>query len=121
MKKGGLDRGMDSLMNDNSIDANGSVTVNLNEIEPNRNQPRKDFDEAALSDLAESIAQHGLIQPIVVKPTLDGRYMIIAGERRFRASRLAGKDKIPAIVREYDERQIKEIALIGESDFFSGI
>ena len=112
MKKGGLGRGMDSLMNDNSIDANGSVTVNLNEIEPNRNQPRKDFDEGALSDLAESIAQHGLIQPIVVRPTVDGRYMIIAGERRWRACRIAGLTEVPVIIKATDDKTLMELALI---------
>jgi len=112
VKKGGLGRGMNSLMNDNSIDANGSVTVNINEIEPNRNQPRKDFDEGALSDLAESIAQHGLIQPIVVRPTVDGRYMIIAGERRWRACRIAGLNDVPVIIKATDDQTLMELALI---------
>lgn len=112
VKKGGLGRGMDSLMNDNSIDAKGSVTVNINEIEPNRNQPRKDFDEAALNDLADSIAQHGLIQPIVVRPTVDGRYMIIAGERRWRACRIAGLNEVPVIIKATDDRTLMELALI---------
>lgn len=112
VKKGGLGRGMADLMNDNSIDANGAVTVNINEIEPNRNQPRKDFDEAALSDLAESIAQHGLIQPIVVRPTVDGRYMIIAGERRWRACRMAELNDVPVIIKATDDRTLMEIALI---------
>lgn len=112
VKKGGLGRGMADLMNDNSIDANGAVMVNINEIEPNRNQPRKDFDEAALSDLAESIAQHGLIQPIVVRPTVDGRYMIIAGERRWRACRMAELNNVPVIIKATDDRTLMEIALI---------
>ena len=112
VKKGGLGRGMSSLMNDNSIDTNGSVTVNINEIEPNRNQPRKDFDEGALSDLAESIAEHGLIQPIVVRPTVDGRYMIIAGERRWRACRIAGLNDVPVIIKATDDQTLMEIALI---------
>lgn len=112
VKKGGLGRGMNSLMNDNSIDANGSVTVNINEIEPNRNQPRKDFDETALADLAESIAQHGLIQPIVVRPTVDGRYMIIAGERRWRACRMAGLNDVPVIIKATDDQTLMELALI---------
>ena len=112
VKKGGLGRGMDSLMNDNSIDAKGSVTVNINEIEPNRNQPRKDFDEAALNDLADSIAQHGLIQPIVVRPTVDGRNMIIAGERRWRACRIAGLNEAPVIIKATDDRTLMELALI---------
>ena len=112
MKKGGLGRGMSSLMNDNSIDTNGSVTVNINEIEPNRNQPRKDFDEDALSDLAASIEQHGLIQPIVVRPTVDGRYMIIAGERRWRACRIAGLKNVPVIIKATDDQTLMELALI---------
>ena len=112
VKKGGHGRGMDSLKNDNSIDAKGSVTVNINEIEPNRNQPRKDFDEAALNDLADSIAQHGLIQPIVVRPTVDGRYMIIAGERRWRACRIAGLNEVPVIIKATDDRTLMELALI---------
>lgn len=112
VKKGGLGRGMNSLLNDNSIDAGGAVTVNINEIEPNRNQPRKDFDEAALNDLAESIAQHGLIQPIVVRPTIDGRYTIIAGERRWRASRIAGLSDVPVIIKATDDQTLMELALI---------
>ena len=112
VKKGGLGRGMADLMNDNSIDANGAVMVNINEIEPNRNQPRKDFDEAALSDLAESITQHGLIQPIVVRPTVDGRYMIVAGERRWRACRMAELNNVPVIIKATDDRTLMEIALI---------
>ena len=111
-KRSGLGRGMDSLLNDNSIDAGGAVTVNINEIEPNRNQPRKDFDEAALSDLAESIAQHGLIQPIVVRPTIDGRYTIIAGERRWRACRIAGLDDVPVMIKATDDQTLMELALI---------
>ena len=73
VKKSGLGRGLTSLFDENSSDNEGAVTLNLNDIEPNRDQPRKDFDETALSELADSIAQHGLIQPIVVKPNLDGR------------------------------------------------
>lgn len=110
--KRGLGRGMDSLMNDNSIDEGGSVTVNINEIEPNRNQPRKDFDEGALNDLANSIAEHGLIQPIVVRPTIDGRYMIIAGERRWRACRIAGLNNVPVIIKATDDKTLMELALI---------
>lgn len=112
VKKGGLGRGLDSLFNENSTDSNSAVTVNINDIEPNRNQPRKDFDEQALSELADSIARHGLIQPIVVKPTLDGRYMIIAGERRWRACRMAELDRVPVIIKETDDRTLMELALI---------
>ena len=90
VKKGGLGRGLDSLFNENATDSDGAVKLNINEIEPNRDQPRKDFDEQSISELADSIARHGLIQPIVVKPNANGRYSIIAGERRWRASRIAG-------------------------------
>ena len=86
--------------------------VDIDLVRPNPNQPRKHFDEAALNELADSIKKHGLIMPIVVNRMEDGKYMIIAGERRYRASRIAGKTKIPVVVREYDDRQIKEISLI---------
>ena len=86
--------------------------VDIDLVRPNPNQPRKHFDEAALNELADSIKKHGLIMPIVVNRMQDGKYMIIAGERRYRASRIAGKTKIPVVVREYDDRQIKEISLI---------
>ena len=112
VKKGGLGRGLDALFNDNSTEENGAVTVSINDIEPNRNQPRKDFDEAALSELADSIAKHGLIQPIVVKPTTNGRYMIIAGERRWRACRIAGLYEVPVMVKDTDDKTLMEIALI---------
>ena len=86
--------------------------VDIDLIRPNPNQPRKHFDEDALNELADSIKKHGLIMPIVVNEMQDGKYMIIAGERRYRASRIAGKTKIPVVVRAYDDRQIKEISLI---------
>lgn len=112
VKKGGLGRGLDSLFNENATDSDSAVKVNINDIEPNRDQPRKDFDETAISELADSIAQHGLIQPIVVRPTTDGRYSIIAGERRWRACRLAGLQQVPVIVKDADGRTLMEIALI---------
>ena len=112
VKKSGLGRGLTSLFDENSSDNEGAVTLNLNDIEPNCDQPRKDFDETALSELADSIAQHGLIQPIVVKPNLDGRYSIIAGERRWRASRMAGLTEVPVVIKEADEQTLMEIALI---------
>lgn len=111
-KKGGLGRGLDSLMDENAADAGGAVIININDIEPNRDQPRKDFDETALAELADSIAQHGLIQPIVVKPTMDGTYSIIAGERRWRACRMAGITEVPVIIKVADEQSLMEIALI---------
>ena len=111
-KKGGLGRGLESLFNENATDSDGAVKLNINDIEPNREQPRKDFDETALSELAESISQHGLIQPIVVKPTAQGRYSIIAGERRWRACRMAGLNEVPVIIKDADEQTLMEIALI---------
>ena len=106
VKKGGLGRGLDSLFKENSTDNNGAVTVKLNDIEPNREQPRKDFDEAALSELADSIAKHGLLQPIIVRPLSNGRYQIIAGERRWRACRIAELDEVPVIIKETDDRTV---------------
>lgn len=84
----------------------------LDKIYPNPNQPRKNFDEQALRELADSIKKHGVIMPIVVNDSKDGRYMIIAGERRYRAAKLAGIDAIPVVVRKYNALQIKEISLI---------
>lgn len=111
-KKSSLGRGLTSLFDENASDNEGAVKVNINDIEPNRDQPRKDFDETALSELAESIAQHGLIQPIVVRPDFNGRYSIIAGERRWRACRMAGLDEVPVVIKEADEQTLMEIALI---------
>lgn len=85
--------------------------LKISDVYPNPNQPRKKFDGSALNDLAESIKKHGVIQPIVVSQT-DTGYMIIAGERRYRASKLAGLETVPTIIRNYGDRQIKEIALI---------
>lgn len=112
VKKGGLGRGLDALFNDNSAKNEGAVSVRINDIEPNRDQPRRDFDEQSLSELADSIALHGLLQPIAVRPNSDGNYTIIAGERRWRASRMAGLDKVPVIIKEVDEKELKELALI---------
>ncbi len=90
-----------------------SVTeLDITSVHPNPNQPRKNFDQIALRELADSIAKHGVIQPIIVNKDENGGYMIIAGERRYRASKMANLDKIPAIVKRYSERQIKEISLI---------
>jgi ParB family chromosome partitioning protein len=88
-----------------------NFTVNINEIEPNRNQPRKHFDEQALKELADSIKQYGIIQPLVVQKK-EEYYEIIAGERRWRAAKLAGIKEIPVIVKNYSENEILEIALI---------
>ena len=112
VKKGGLGRGLDSLFNENATEGNGVLTININDIEPNRNQPRKDFDDDSVSELAESIAQHGLIQPIVVTPLSNGRYSIVAGERRWRACRIAGLYDVPVIVKDASKQELMEIALI---------
>lgn len=107
----GLGRGLDSLFDINTEES--VVTeVMLSEIEPNRDQPRKDFDEEALNELAESIKKHGLIQPIVVRSKMGGGYEIIAGERRWRACRIANLRTVPVVVREMDEREVMEVALI---------
>lgn len=86
--------------------------MSLDKISANPNQPRKNFDEQALKELSESIKKHGVIMPIVVNDNGDGTYMIIAGERRFRACKLAGRNTIPVVIRKYSEREIKEISLI---------
>lgn len=112
VKKGGLGRGLDSLFNENATDEGGVINVNLNDIEPNKGQPRKDFDEESLSELAESISAHGLIQPIVVKPNANGRYSIIAGERRWRACRIAGLYEVPVIIKDAEPQELMELALI---------
>ena len=111
VKSRGLGRGLDSLMDENSADS--AVTeVMLSQIEPNRDQPRKDFDEEALRELADSIKKHGLLQPILVRTKRDGGYEIIAGERRWRACRMAELRTVPVVIREMDEREVMEVALI---------
>lgn len=112
VKKGGLGRGLESLFNENATDAKDAVSIRLSDIEPNREQPRKNFDEEALSELAESISKHGLIQPIVVRPQANGSYRIIAGERRWRACRMAGLSEVPVVIKEIDDRELMELALI---------
>ena len=112
-KLGGLGKGLNAIFieNDNE-DKSGGVTLNISEIEPNRSQPRKEFDEKALSELAESISEHGLLQPLLVRPLPLGGYEIVAGERRYRACRMAGVTEVPVIIRELDEAQTMELALI---------
>jgi len=86
--------------------------INIEDIYPNPDQPRKNFDEAAMAELADSIREHGVITPIVLTKRDDGKFMIIAGERRYRAAKRAGLYTIPAVVRDYSDREIKEISLI---------
>lgn len=111
-KKAGLGKGLDALFIDNSTEENGDKLVNINDIEPNREQPRKFFDEEALKELADSIAMHGVIQPLLVRPLSDGGYQLIAGERRWRASRLAGLSQVPVVVKEMTDEEAMELALI---------
>ena len=113
-KKGGLGRGMDALFLDNSAEDNGNAgtVLNINEIEPNRNQPRKNFSENGLEELAKSIEQNGIIQPILVRPMSDGSYQLIAGERRWRAARMAGLHEVPVTIREMSDEEASVFALI---------
>ena len=116
VKKSGLGRGIDAIFTDNSVEelsaTSGAVKVKLIDIEPNRDQPRKQFDEDALNDLASSIAQHGVLQPLLVRPMSDGTYQLVAGERRWRASRLAGLTEVPVIIRDLTDAQVAELALV---------
>lgn len=112
-KKRGLGRGLDAIFAENSsLEGEGVVTVRVDEIEPNRDQPRKEFDSGALSELAESIAQHGVLQPLLLRPMVSGGYRIVAGERRWRASRMAGLQEVPAVVREMTDGEEMLFALI---------
>ncbi len=111
-KKGGLGRGMDSLFTENTVETKQAVELRLSQIVPNRDQPRKVFDDAALRELSDSIKMHGLIQPLLVRPMNDGSYQIVAGERRWRASRLAGLEKVPVVIKEMADSEVMELALI---------
>ncbi len=114
-KREALGHGLDALFMSNSIEessASGAVKLSINEIEPNKSQPRKSFDEKALSELADSIAEHGIIQPLLVRPMAEGGYQIVAGERRWRASRLAGLTEVPVVIKDLTDRETMEIALI---------
>lgn len=111
-KKKALGQGLEALFGDNvSEDTSGTQTLRMSEIEPNRSQPRRNFDEAAINELADSIQQHGLIQPIIVRPIETG-YQIVAGERRWRACRQLGMNEVPAIIREFTDSETAQIALI---------
>ena len=112
-KIGGLGKGLSAIFSENDTEDNSEiVTIKISQIEPNRNQPRRSFDEEALQELAESIKAHGVLQPILVRPQIYGGYQIVAGERRYRASRIAGLTEIPAIVRELSDSETMQIALI---------
>ena len=112
-KIGGLGKGLGAIFIENDTeDRNATVTLKISEIEPNRSQPRKEFDEKALTELAESIKEHGLIQPILVRPLIGGGYQIVAGERRYRACRMAGLTQVPVTIRELTDEETMELALI---------
>ena len=116
--KKGLGRGLGALLDANSVIETTTETekdvkkIKITQIEPNKTQPRRDFDEEKIEELAESIKEYGLLQPIVVKLNKNGFYTIIAGERRWRASRLAGLKEIPAVIKDVSEQTEKEITLI---------
>lgn len=112
IKKGGLGRGIDSLFEENAVDARQTSELRPSQIVPNRDQPRKDFDAEALKELSDSIKEHGLIQPLLVRPLDDGSYQIVAGERRWRASRMAGLEKIPVVIKELSDDETMQLALI---------
>jgi len=117
IRKSGLGKGLGALLGDveeESVISNAEATneIPLAEIDPNADQPRKAFSDEALKALTESIKQHGVITPLIVTPKPDGRYMIIAGERRYRAATAAGLFSVPVVVREYTPVQIDELSLI---------
>lgn len=112
-KKSGLGKGLDKLFLENSVDEMVATNVlPLSEIVPNKEQPRKTFDEGALQELADSITQHGVLQPLLVRPLPGGGYQLVAGERRWRASRLAGLKEVPVVVKDLSDVETMEIAII---------
>ena len=112
-KLGGLGKGLDAIFIENDTnDSNNNVFLKISDIEPNRDQPRKDFNEEALRELADSIATHGVLQPLLVRPLAGGGYQLVAGERRWRASRMAGLSEVPVVIREMTDSEMTQIALI---------
>ena len=115
-KQTGLGRGLGALLGDTSLDlgqpGEAITTLPLQRVEPNPMQPRKEFDPEALQTLADSLAEHGMIQPLTVRETESGYYQIIAGERRWRAARLAGLEEVPVRILQADDRQVMELALV---------
>ncbi|SEH51324.1 chromosome partitioning protein, ParB family [Ruminococcus flavefaciens] len=112
MAKGGLGAGLDTLFSDNTNDIQVKKTLRTSEIEPNRDQPRKEFSDEAITALADSIREHGMLQPILVRPIGTGGYQIVAGERRWRAARMAGLDEVPVNIRELSDLETMQIAII---------
>ena len=112
-RQSGLGKGLDALLIENSVsDELSTSTLPINDIIPNKEQPRKTFDEAALGELADSIAQHGVLQPLLVRPLPTGGYQLVAGERRWRASRIAGLKEVPVIVKELTDTEAMQLAII---------
>ena len=112
MAIGGLGTGLDSLFSDNTSEIQIKKTLRLSEIEPNREQPRKNFSDETITALADSIKEHGVLQPILVRPMPNGSYQIVAGERRWRAARMAGLSEIPVTIRELSDIETMQIAVI---------
>ena len=113
-KDRGLGRGLSALLGDDALQSQegGSLSLPISEVQPGLKQPRKRFDEESLADLADSIRTHGIIQPLTVRRLSSGYYQIIAGERRWRAAKLAGLSEVPAVIIEADDRTVMELALI---------
>ncbi len=109
--KGGLGSGLGALFDDNTTDTTASQTLRISEIEPNRSQPRKNFDDETISALADSIKQHGILQPLLVRPYGNG-YQIVAGERRWRAARMLGMSEVPVQIKDLTDSEAMQIALI---------
>lgn len=108
----GLGMGMEALYTENDTGEKQQKTLRLTEIFPNKEQPRTDFDDEALATLAESIKQHGVLQPLIVRPMESGNYQIVAGERRWRASRMAGLKEVPVFIKELTDKETMELALV---------
>ena len=111
-KRGGLGKGLSAIFLENDNESSGSTVLPISEIEPNRSQPRHDFDEESLRELADSIAAHGVLQPLLVRPMAEGGYQLVAGERRWRASRMAGLFEVPVIIREMSDLEMMQISMI---------
>lgn len=114
-KKGGLGKGIDALFIDNAtedLSSSASVRLKLMDIIPNKEQPRKNFDDEKLTELTQSIAEHGILQPLLVRPMPDGTYRLVAGERRWRAARAAGLGEVPVVIKEMTDEEASVFALV---------
>lgn len=114
-RKGGLGKGFDALFVDNSTENLSSQSISvlpIGDVEPNRDQPRKYFDDDAIADLTESVREHGILQPLLVRPMSDGSYQIVAGERRYRAARNAGLSEVPVVIKVLSDEETALLALI---------